>query len=176
MLPSLIVPILVGVGLGAALGYFGQCSSGTCPLTSTWWRGALYGGTLGLLFGLASSQFASGNLNASTKNVTLIGEKDFEAEVTQSATPVLVDFFATWCGPCKALGPRLDKMADQFNGKIKFVKVNIDQSQNLAAKYRIEGVPTLLFFQKGKLIDTLVGLPPSATLEQKLDLLAQKAG
>jgi thioredoxin 1 len=174
MLPSLVIPILVGATLGAALGYFGQCSSGTCPLTSTWWRGALYGGGMGLLFGLVSPQVASGNIGQTTKNVKLIGQSDFDTEVIQSSTPVVVDFFATWCGPCKTLAPRIDKIADQFSGKVKFVKVNIDQSRELADKYNIQGVPTLLFIQKGKIVDGSVGLPSASALKQKVEALAAK--
>lgn len=175
MLPSLILPVVIGAALGAAMGYFGQCSSGTCPLTSTWWRGALYGGGMGLLFGLVSPQTSGSNLNQSTRNVKLIVPGEFDAEVTNASTPVVVDFFATWCGPCKSLAPRLDKVADQFIGKIKFVKINIDESQELASKYRIEGVPTLLFFQKGKIVDSVVGLPSAGVLKQKVESLATKA-
>jgi thioredoxin 1 len=170
---SLAIKLLVGAALGAALGYFGQCNSGTCPLTANWKRGAIYGAVLGLMF-----HFASGGATGAyqpPKNVKAIAEADFEAEVVQAGQPVVVDFFATWCGPCKTLAPRLDKLAGEFGGRIKFVSVNIDQAQGLAARFKVEGVPTLLFFGKdGKLANASVGLVPAETLRAKLETLASK--
>jgi thioredoxin 1 len=164
----LLVNIGIGCLLGAALGYYGQCSSGTCPLTSTWWRGSLYGGVMGLAFYMLSGNGSSAAMKQSTKNVTLVAENDFDKEVIQSGEPVLVDFFATWCGPCKALAPVVDDLASQFKGKIKFVKVNADEAQTLASRYQIEGLPTLMIFQNGKVIDTIVGARPRIELQARL--------
>ena len=91
---SLVGSLLIGGGLGAALGYFGKCSSGTCPLTSTWWRGAIYGAVLGLIFYMVSGSSGSASINESTQNVKRISESQFEAEVAQAALPVVVDFYA----------------------------------------------------------------------------------
>lgn len=169
---SLILPVLIGSGLGAALGYFGQCSSGTCPLTATWWRGALYGGAMGLMF-----YFISGRNSAAaakeTKNVSLIKEAEFDAQVLQSKLPVVVDFYAPWCGPCRKLSPMLDEMAGPLADKIKFVKINLDEAPQLAQRYKIEAVPTLMFFQDGKVIDTVVGLPSEEQLKGRLNLLVK---
>jgi thioredoxin 1 len=168
---TLLVSLLIGGGLGAVLGRFGQCSSGACPLTANWKRGAIYGAVLGLIF-----HFASGGAGGSyepPKNVKAIAETNFNAEVTEAGKPVVLDFFATWCGPCKVLSPRLDKLAGEFGGQIKFVSVNIDQSPTLATRFNVEGIPTLLFFGKdGKVADTSVGLISAEDLRTKLKALA----
>lgn len=170
---GLAIKLLAGAALGAALGYFGQCNSGTCPLTANWKRGAMYGAVLGLIFHFAAGG-ASGTYQP-PKNVKAIAAADFDAEVLAAGRPVVVDFFATWCGPCKALAPRLDQLAGDFGDRIKFVSVNIDQAQALAARFKVEGVPTLLFFGKdGKLADASVGLVPAETLRAKLEPLARK--
>jgi thioredoxin 1 len=111
-------------------------------------------------------------MNESTKNVKLVTTADFDSELAQAITPVLVDFYAPWCGPCQKLAPRIDTLADQFAGKIKFLKVNIDQAQALAERFKITGVPTLMLFKAGKPIDTMVGLPPQAALKERLLALA----
>ena len=171
MLP-VIFPVLIGGALGAALGYFGQCSSGTCPLTATWWRGALYGAVMGLVFGLLSSRNSSGEMNKSSQFVKQISETAFDSEVAKANLPVVVDFYAPWCGPCRTLAPRMEKLAEQYSGKIKFVKVNVDDATTLATQYKISGIPTLLFFHQGKMVDSMVGLPPAAQLQQRLETLA----
>ncbi len=172
MLP-LILSVLVGGGLGAALGYFGKCSSGTCPLTSTWWRGAIYGALLGLMFHFASGRGGSASVNESTQNVKRISESQFEAEVAQAALPVVVDFYAPWCGLCKMLSPMLDELAGSLTNKVTFVKINVDEAGALAQRFEIQGVPALLFFKSGKVVDRLVGLPSSDTLKMRLESLAK---
>lgn len=169
---ALAIKLVIGAGLGALLGYFGQCTSGTCPLTANWRRGALYGAVLGLVFHLASG---GGGSYQAPKNVKAIAAADFTAEVTQAGRPVVVDFFATWCGPCKTLAPRLDKLAGEFGDRIKFVAVDVDQAQTLAANYQVEGVPTLLFFgPDGKVADARVGLLSADALRAKLESLLRK--
>ncbi len=165
---SLVIKLALGAGLGALLGYFGQCNSGTCPLTANWKRGALYGAVLGLMFHLASG----GGSYQPPKSVKAIAEADFEAEVIRAGQPVVVDFFATWCGPCKTLAPRLDALAGEYARSIKFVSVNIDQAPSLAAKYNVEGVPTLLFFGvDGNIENASVGLISKEALRAKLEAL-----
>jgi thioredoxin 1 len=169
---SLILYGLIGSAAGAVMGLLGQCSSGSCPLTSTWWRGALYGAALGGVFYLVSGQTGSVSLGQSTANVKRIGQDQFEAEVVMAGTPVLVDFYATWCGPCKRLAPMVEELAGQFSGRIKFVKVDVDASPDLARRFQIEGIPTLLFFRNGQVADRLVGLPAGDTLKTRLETLA----
>lgn len=169
---SLMISVLIGGGLGALLGYFGKCSSGTCPLTSTWWRGAIYGVVLGFMFHFLSGSGNSASMNKSTANVKLITEGQFDAEVVQSSLPVAVDFYATWCGPCKLLAPMLDELAGPLANQVKFVKINVDEAPNLSQRFDIQAIPTLIFFKNGKVADKLIGLPSTDTLKTRLDSLA----
>ena len=95
----------------------------------------------------------------------------FESEVLQSSAPVVVDVYAPWCGPCRLLAPVLEKLADAYGGRVKFVKVNVDEEPELAQRYEVTGVPTLLLFKDGRLEDQVVGLVPPAQLQEKLDAL-----
>ncbi len=169
---SLLISVLVGGSLGAILGYFGKCTTGACPLTANPWRGALYGVVLGLMFHVVYGRSGGGSAGESTPNVKLIAESDFDSEVLKSGTPVVVDFFATWCGPCKRLSPMLNELAGPVTNRVKFVKVDIDQSSKLAGTFNVEAVPTLLFFHNGKVVDKIIGLPPKESLERKLERLA----
>ena len=174
MTPTLLIYLLIGGGAGAALGYFGSCKSGACPLTANWRRGAFFGAVIGLLF--YSSSGGGGNstaMNQSTANVKHITDAEFDAEVMQSPVPVVIDFYATWCGPCRQLAPTMDKLADQYAGKIKFVKVNVDESPKLAQRFQVEGIPMLVFLQHGKAAGTSVGLVAKEDLILRLDMLLQ---
>ena len=103
-----------------------------------------------------------------SKNVLVFDEKNFESEVLKSAVPVLVDFTATWCGPCRALPPIVEKIADEFQGKVKVGKLDIDESPNVTAKYGIRSVPTVLVFQAGEKKAQHVGLTTRDKLVQLL--------
>tara|TARA_B100000242_G_scaffold34994_1_gene20855 strand:- start:988 stop:1311 length:324 start_codon:yes stop_codon:yes gene_type:complete len=91
-------------------------------------------------------------------------ENDFEDEVLKSNLPVIVDFWAEWCGPCKMLTPILEELSDEMKNEINVVKVNLDENQDLALKYSIRSIPTLLLFNKGNLVDTKVGLLPKSEI------------
>jgi len=95
-------------------------------------------------------------------------EKDFGKEVLQSPVPVLVDFWAEWCGPCKMMGPIVDQAADDLSGKMKVGKVNVDESQELAARYGIMSIPTLLVFKNGNMVEQFSGAMPKEQLLQRL--------
>ncbi|NUN92977.1 MAG: thioredoxin [Verrucomicrobiae bacterium] len=99
--------------------------------------------------------------------VTLTGA-NFAAEVKQSKTPVLVDFWAEWCGPCRMLAPILDEIAAAMNGKLKIVKANVDDNQELAGEYGIRSIPTLLLFVNGEVKEQLVGAQSRQAIEAKL--------
>src|SRR3989338_280116 len=90
-------------------------------------------------------------------NVKEISDNEFETEVLKSNMPTLVDFWATWCGPCKALAPKMEQLSSEFEGKIKFTKLDVDQNPDTPPKYGIRGVPTLILFKKGKVLKQLVG-------------------
>ncbi len=101
--------------------------------------------------------------------VTEVTDQNFEAEVLKSETPVLVDFWAGWCGPCKALAPTVDEVAKQFNGKLKVMKMNVDNNRSTPSRYGIRGIPALLFFKDGKVADQIVGFVPKDTIEKSVN-------
>jgi len=169
-----LVCLAIGAGIGAAWGYFNRCRAGACPLTANSWRGALYGTVLAaLVYPAAGCGNSSTAMNQSSANVKHITDEDFDAEVTRVAQPVVADFYATWCSPCRQLAPVMDALADQYAGKIKFVKVNVDESPKLARQFQAEAIPMLVFFKHGGQMEKLVGLQSKATLIGKLDFLLQ---
>ncbi|MFN5274161.1 MAG: thioredoxin [Planctomycetota bacterium] len=93
----------------------------------------------------------------------------FDSDVLNSSQPVLVDFWATWCGPCRQIAPLIDELAVKYEGKVKVGKVDIDQNQDLAEKYGINAIPTLLLFKDGEIIERFQGGPPRVKLESALD-------
>ncbi len=103
-----------------------------------------------------------------TKEVT---DSTFEAEVLQSDIPVLVDFWAPWCGPCRALSPVIDQLSEEYAGKVKIFKLNTDDNPESAVKFRINSIPNLIFFKGGKPVDQVIGGQDKATLKAKLDAL-----
>jgi thioredoxin 1 len=104
-------------------------------------------------------------------NLTAVTSEDFDQSVIKADSPVLVDFYADWCGPCKTQTPILDELAQEFDGKVKFAKVDIDVEENkdLAVKYGVMSVPTLIIFSNGEVKETLVGVTSKSKLQQKLE-------
>src|SRR5258708_16186563 len=99
-------------------------------------------------------------------DVSNIGDSDFQKEVLDAGQPVLVDFWATWCGPCRAIAPMVEELATQYKGKVKFSKMDVDQHQETAEKFGIRSIPTLLLFKGGKVVEQIVGAVPKAKLEE----------
>ena len=98
-----------------------------------------------------------------------ITDDSFEQEVLQSETPVIVDFWATWCGPCKMIAPILEEVATEYLEKVKIVKLDVDSNNQTAGKYNIMSIPSLLFFKNGEVVDQVIGAIPKAQLTSRLD-------
>ena len=103
--------------------------------------------------------------------VTDVTDQDFEKEVIKSSLPVLVDLWAPWCGPCRMVAPVVDKLAEKYDGRFKFCRMNVDESPQTATKYRVMAIPTLIFFKNGEAVDTVVGAVPERVLAPKIDEL-----
>ena len=108
-------------------------------------------------------------LETNGTKVLHINDADFETEVIKSAVPVLVDFYADWCGPCKMVAPTMDKLSEEYAGKVKFVRINVDDNQGLASKYDIMSIPTAMLFKNGTLEDSVIGAYPEAAYRQRID-------
>jgi thioredoxin len=102
-------------------------------------------------------------------NIKHINDSDFEGEVLKSQTPVLIDFWAPWCGPCKAIAPALDELADEYAGKLKVVKMNVDENPETPARYGVRGIPNLLIIKGGQVKDQIVGAVPKGHLVRAVD-------
>lgn len=95
-----------------------------------------------------------------------VNDSTFETEVIKSETPILVDFWAPWCGPCKAIAPLLEELADQYKDRVKVAKLNVDDNPQTAVNYGVRNIPTMIVFKEGKIVDRLIGLVPKARLEE----------
>ena len=106
-------------------------------------------------------------------NIVTLSETNFSSEVLTATSPVLVDFWAEWCGPCKMIAPLLDELASEYDGKVKIGKVNIDEHQNLATQYGIRAIPTMLLFKNGEVAEQIVGMRTKRDLKGSLDKLTE---
>jgi thioredoxin 1 len=179
-----VLAVSLGALVGVVYSRLTRCSTGACPLTSNPWTAGLYGAAIGLMLSLSwsgaralpsdsagvSSTVSETNPSAPAGSagprqqgeITMVRQietaEDFDREVLQASKPVLVDFYATWCGPCRMVTPILDQLAGELSGRAEVVKVDVDKVGDLAARYKIMGVPTVMLFDQGKLVKTFVGV------------------
>ena len=97
-----------------------------------------------------------------------VTDSDFKKEVLEASVPVLVDFWATWCGPCQVMGPVVDTIAEENEGKVKVLKINVDENALTPAQYGVRGIPTLILFNKGEIVDRIVGSQPKGSVDNLL--------
>ncbi len=104
-----------------------------------------------------------------------VTKDDFEKEVLKNRLPVLVDFWAPWCGPCRIVSPTLEKLSSEYINKLKFAKLNVDDNQEIASQYDVRGIPCMIIFNKGAEVDRIIGSYPEDMLRKKIDLILTKA-
>lgn len=180
---ALLVGVMIGGGIGVLLGWVRCYPSAMGHLSSGRYIGGLRGALLGVLLagavgctpGQATQNPTERSLTAvkaqeSNAIINLGDEEAFEEAVLNSSTPVVVDFWAPWCGPCRAQSPILDRLANERGDDIRIVKVNVDELSGLARRYHIQAIPTLMIFQDGKKMTHLVGLQSLEDLNQALEM------
>jgi thioredoxin 1 len=194
----LLLGVLIGGAIGTVLGYFGKCSSGSCPLTANPFRGAIYGAIVGvLLVSLLSVPLqeeakhskdklampkeimeASDNEAVGTRErsensgvIHIDNKSDFEAKVLKASGICLVDLFSDSCPPCRMLAPTISSLADKYSGKVTVCKVNLDRAPAIAREYGVMAIPTVLIIKDGKEVKRLVGLQPESEYAKQLDKL-----
>ncbi len=161
----------IGMVAGGIVGYLGKSSGGTCPLTCNPLRSALLLGAIGALIGMSfvrlGPRLATG---AGMRELqAIVTTTEFDKRVLGADKPVLVDFYATWCGYCKQLAPTIDQLAGEYSGRADFFKVDVDKSPELAQRYSVSSLPTVLVFRGGKVAKVIVGLQDANKYRTALD-------
>ena len=107
-------------------------------------------------------------MNDAATQPVAVTDKDFADQVLQSDTPVLVDFWAEWCGPCRVLGPVIESLSQEYDGRVKVAKVDVDSNQQVTMQFGIRSIPTVMLFDKGQVVDTIVGVRPKSDYETSI--------
>ena len=162
----ILIYAAIGGGLGLAAAALSKRFWGRRPDDPAKWD------WMGLMAGAVYSLISGGSIpkgmNETTGNVRKIAATDYEAEVTQSQQPVVIDFYATWCGPCRRMTPIMEKLAGEFASQVKFVKVNVDEAPALAQRFGVSGIPALAMVYQGKSRPLITGLVAEDTLRSRL--------
>ena len=149
MIWRIAIGVGIGIAAGGVAGYFGRCRAGACSLTGNPFTGAMFGGIIGAIIVMSlGGRSASG---ADMSHIpTVATAEEFDAKVLKAPTPVLVDFFATWCGPCRELEPTISALEAEYRGRVAFFRVDVDKSRDLAGTWGIKAMPTIIVFRGGK--------------------------
>jgi len=198
MIAKLLLGVLIGGIIGAGLGYFGKCSSGTCPLTANPYRGAIYGAVVGALLASVFSTLPKEKPEGSGV-VHIDSKSDFSAKVPKAngtpliesltkesflqkifdyeqnkewkfegKLPCIIDFYADWCGPCKMVEPILQELAQEYQGKLNIYRVDTQAQQELAAAFGIQSIPSMLFVPLNDKPQMAIGALPKKTLKKAI--------
>lgn len=163
---TILIYAAIGGGLGLAAAVLSGRLLGRRPADPAKW--VWMGLMAGVVFSLISGGSIPKGMNESTGNVRKIAATDYEAEVAQSPQPVVIDFYATWCGPCRRMTPIMEKLAGEFATQVKFVKVNVDEAPALAQRFGVSGIPALAMVYQGKSRPLITGLVAEDTLRSQL--------
>ena len=174
MIARILLGVLIGGAIGAVLGYFGKCSSGTCPLTANPYRGAIYGAVMGALLVSAFSRTPK-EKDESSNIVHIESQTDFKTNVLDAKSICLVDLFSSRCPPCRILAPTISSLADKYTGRVTVCKVDVDRVGPVAERYRVTAIPTVLIIKNGKEVKRLVGLQSETKYAAILDRLVGEA-
>jgi len=149
MIWRIAIAVAIGALAGGVLGYYGRCRTGACPLTGNPFTGAMFGGLIGAVIAMSlGGRSAAGTDMSHIPTVATVEE--FDAKVLKAPTPVLVDFFATWCGPCHKLEPTIAALEAEYRGRVAFFRVDVDKARDVAKAWGIENIPTVIVFRGGK--------------------------
>ncbi len=169
---SMNVLVSGGGAAGRGVGPIGKRRKASPLMSKSPYTGAILGAVLGVLVGLAVGCEAGSSSHADAGTVSAItSTEQFRTDVLEAARPVMVDFTATWCGPCKTLAPTLEALAGEYAGRVTFVKVDVDQVPDLPRQYGIRGVPTVVLIRNGQEVQRWVGTRPAKSYRDVLDAM-----
>ena len=188
MITRLIAGLVLGAAAGSLIGYFGKCASGSCPLTSTPLRGAMYGAALGLLIGFSFKPARQTETATAEDAVRAIPDREatapandgifhvesaeaFRRQVLEAKIPCLVDFYSPSCPPCHRLAPVVERLAETYAGRAVVCKINVNEVPELARQYGIRSIPAVFFLKDGEVVEQLVGLRDEKDYARILDRL-----
>ena len=162
--------LVIGAGLGALMGHYGKCDGGGCPLTANPLRGALWGLFIAGIAAYPTLMNALRKPIPESQNVIHpANSADFQKLIKEPKKVILVDFYADWCGPCRSLAPTINKLADEYKGRVDVVKVNVDNFGDLAKEYGAQSIPTVLIFKDGAIVERSVGAQSFSSYSANLD-------